>query len=339
MSNSKAANCIDIAKLFFAYCVVAIHTQAFMQGDAVFVANYITGFAVPFFMVCSGFFLGAKISCCSSLETYRKILRQYCQRLLHPYFVWGILYFVLSIASDVVMDKQEVVSSLIYHVHYWLVSSPGGGLWYVQTLIILCCLLMLTNKSWYHKLLTCVLIAGNFVYLLMSEGRITSEWFAKLHEGYYSMFLTNCNALVSGAPFLLGFLLAKNWKQKKPLYMGIGAFTIWGIYVLINITNWYGKSILMSIIEMFFVVVLFCFLLSTKASYSHQFSIVMRKMSTIIYFTHFSAIYAVKVLFQLLDVNGNNRSMLLFFVTSLVLTLYSLIIIRMNKKQIMKAYF
>ena len=65
------ASAVDLFKCIFAICVVAIHTMAFKDHgeSAYFAFTYcITSFAVPYFFVCSGYFLGRKI--------YRKDLQK-----------------------------------------------------------------------------------------------------------------------------------------------------------------------------------------------------------------------------------------------------------------------
>ena len=46
------AVCVDLLKLIFAYCVVAMHTQ--VANKAPLYLQFWTALAVPFFFVCSG---------------------------------------------------------------------------------------------------------------------------------------------------------------------------------------------------------------------------------------------------------------------------------------------
>ena len=62
--KSNTVSAVDLFKCIFAICVVAIHTMAFKDHgeSAYFAFTYcITSFAVPYFFVCSGYFLGRKI--------------------------------------------------------------------------------------------------------------------------------------------------------------------------------------------------------------------------------------------------------------------------------------
>lgn len=54
------AVCVDLLKLIFAYCVVAIHTQA--ANKAPLYLQFWTALAVPFFFVCSGYYFQIKLN-------------------------------------------------------------------------------------------------------------------------------------------------------------------------------------------------------------------------------------------------------------------------------------
>lgn len=54
------AVCVDLLKLIFAYCVVAIHTQA--ANEAPLYLQFWTALAVPFFFVCSGYYFQIKLN-------------------------------------------------------------------------------------------------------------------------------------------------------------------------------------------------------------------------------------------------------------------------------------
>lgn len=90
MIKSKTQSAwIDLLKLLFAYCVVAIHTQ--VADEAPLYLQFWTAMAVSFFFICSGFFFQEKLNK-SSPETYRggKELLQEIIRTVHNL---GIMVF------------------------------------------------------------------------------------------------------------------------------------------------------------------------------------------------------------------------------------------------------
>lgn len=66
MEKARAqAECVDLLKLVFVYCVVAIHTQA--ANAAPLYLQLWTAMAVPLFFVCSGYYLVGQRSCSKKL--------------------------------------------------------------------------------------------------------------------------------------------------------------------------------------------------------------------------------------------------------------------------------
>lgn len=101
--KSNTVSAVDLFKCIFAICVVAIHTMAFKDHgeSAYFAFTYcITSFAVPYFFVCSGYFLGRKIYGKDLQKSdYRLIIKNYAQRLLKPYLIWGCWYFLIVLVN------------------------------------------------------------------------------------------------------------------------------------------------------------------------------------------------------------------------------------------------
>ena len=130
--KSNTVSAVDLFKCIFAICVVAIHTMAFKDhGESAYVAfTYcITSFAVPYFFVCSGYFLGRKIYGKDLQKSdYRLILKNYAQRLLKPYLIWGCWYFLIVLVNEIVRNHKNVIEALKSGIHNWIVSSPGGGI-------------------------------------------------------------------------------------------------------------------------------------------------------------------------------------------------------------------
>lgn len=85
-------------------------------------------FAVPYFFVCSGYFLGRKIYGKDLQKSdYRLIIKNYAQRLLKPYLIWGCWYFLIVLVNEIVRNHKNVIEALKSGIHNWIVSSPGGG--------------------------------------------------------------------------------------------------------------------------------------------------------------------------------------------------------------------
>lgn len=77
------ALCVDLLKLIFAYCVVAIHTQA--ANKAPLYLQFWTALAVPFFFVCSGYYFQIKLNAVGheSVGGGKELLRTAVSSLYH----------------------------------------------------------------------------------------------------------------------------------------------------------------------------------------------------------------------------------------------------------------
>lgn len=122
-------NAIDLFKLFFAIMVVAIHTHAFADfGLEQFVDLNISGYAVPFFFIASGYFLRKKIMKSHGIQEYRVVLTKWIIKLGRLYFTWALVQFPLQIIVDIFNHEGGIREIVMYRIHYWIVSSPGGAM-------------------------------------------------------------------------------------------------------------------------------------------------------------------------------------------------------------------
>ncbi len=129
--KSNTVSAVDLFKCIFAICVVAIHTMAFKDHgeSAYFAFTYcITSFAVPyFFSYVADIFWDVKyIGKIYKKSDYRLIIKNYAQRLLKPYLIWGCWYFLIVLVNEIVRNHKNVIEALKSGIHNWIVSSPGG---------------------------------------------------------------------------------------------------------------------------------------------------------------------------------------------------------------------
>lgn len=85
---------IDIAKLFFAYCIIGLHSGVFLESKyGYYIHSIVFRLGVPFFFICSGYFLAGK----TTAENKTEVMLQYIKKLLVPYFLWNALYIPYSL--------------------------------------------------------------------------------------------------------------------------------------------------------------------------------------------------------------------------------------------------
>ena len=140
LGNSKRNyNSIDLAKFICAIMVVSIHVAPFGKAESesilsllnYFFQQYISRLAVPFFFVCSGFFLFKKTSWeCYSLEPAKK----YVKRIFRLYILWTIIYAPLRIGS-ILKDPKGIVYASIVCCRDIIFTGSYSHLWYFPALI------------------------------------------------------------------------------------------------------------------------------------------------------------------------------------------------------------
>ncbi len=202
--QGNRSNTLDAFKLFFAVCVVAIHTYA-LDGLPQTVAFWLTQgvfrLAVPFFFVVSGFLLGRKLY--GQGQGVSATLRRYTVRLLWPLLFVGGANAVLELISQ----RLQYGRSLRYLA--WLffrhiLFYPYGAMWFVQACIVGAWLLypFLKRKKTDAALLVGALLYGwallcnNYYFVAQAVG-----WNGAV-DLYMNLFITARNGVFVGFFFL-----------------------------------------------------------------------------------------------------------------------------------------
>lgn len=316
----KKISLVSSGKLFFAFCVLGIHSGAFENSA---LRSYVFSLAVPFFFICSGYFLGVKINHINNLKEYQSVLNQYFKRLVVPYFIWGGVYFLVESLADVVTEGYTIWNAVLLRLHYWLVSSPGGGLWYVQTILILLLILKLNHKRKYRCILFWSLCILSMVPSTVDILATYSDTAVVVVREYNRYFLTDLNFVWNGLYFLAGIELA-HLQIKNERIKGIIVFLILLMIKVVlseaGVAHSFGR-----ILNMLISAAIFMILFTTDAPYSKELSQRIRKASTIIYFTHILVKYMVQFAFKLLHQPETN---MVFLISSIILSIYAYIMIK-----------
>ncbi|MBP5684105.1 MAG: acyltransferase family protein, partial [Bacilli bacterium] len=185
---------IDLFKLLGAILVVCIHTIA--TGGRVgilysFISKILYGLPVPFFFVCSGFFIGNKIL--KEPNNIKTNTIKYIKRLIVPFIFWCL------ISSVFVFDFIGGYKSIHFWIEFFqkLFFSPWSAMWYVSSLIIAILILYLFIKHKKIKELIIFsiimyifsLICGNYHFL------IKNTFLINIINNYKKIFITTRNGL------------------------------------------------------------------------------------------------------------------------------------------------
>lgn len=131
---------VDIAKYLAALLVIGIHTSLFSDlNDTLYfiVVQIVCRVAVPFFAVCTGYYLGNKLSFGDRLENTNRNLSVFIhqwKKVFVLYFVWTCLYLVFSIPFWVQIGWFSPMAFVDYAFAV-MTSGSHYHLWYLLYLL------------------------------------------------------------------------------------------------------------------------------------------------------------------------------------------------------------
>lgn len=271
-SQPKNYNGIDLIKFLCSILVFIIHIPPF-QGEVSGLVqylnyglqHYICRLAVPFFFVCSGFFLYRKMSIyILDIETIKK----YCFKILRLFGIWRVLLFFGGTS------------------HLWYLCATVVAVTFISL-----CLCFCKNFS-FICVLTCILyifgLLGDTYNGLVTP--LTSIPVVKhIFDRYELIFGTTRNGIFMGSIFvLMGAFFAEHKVRMKPLTAVIG-FAISMLLLLAEIGLLFYYNLLANCNMYIFLVpavyFLFCFAytieLKDHAAYKH-----LRNVGILFYFLH-----------------------------------------------------
>lgn len=283
---------VDLAKLLFAFFVVAIHTNIFKNNIRIipYILNHsLFGLAVPFFFVCSGFFLGCKINQKDNLIEKKAIIKKYIVRLSIMFVFWLLIGLPRQIYDLRDMNVFLIIKSIIKKIIFY----PWGALWYILA-VILAVVIMIPfikkNKIKIAVILGIVLylfalICNNYYFLVKNT-------FAEvIVNKYIQLCISARNGIFVGLLFVsIGMWLSENINKIK-LSKAIIVFVISYIMLFIELFIVYGKSTLddnalfisfITLIPSMLTILLMC----SKNAKINWNTKVLRNYSTGIYLIH-----------------------------------------------------
>lgn len=305
---------IDIIKFLFSVCVVGIHTNILTSETSNIewgIFHGIFRLAVPFFFVCSGFFLGLKLYRTNTFNDGKNEIKKYIKRLIVPYIFWliiGLPFQVYKLRADnFVLIIFKLIRSILFY--------PWGALWYIWALII--AILLITPFYKKGKIKYAMLIGGILYFFALICNNyyflIENTFLQKFIDIYLKVFHSSRNGLFVGLYFVsTGLYIAElinkginiyNWKHKVILIVSY-IFLIIEIFVIKRKTYRDDNSLYL----MFIIVIpeLLIFLMRYRVKIK---TTLLRNYSTGIYFLHIPIRDLTKSILSLQGINVNNYLM------------------------------
>lgn len=244
----------------------------------------------------SGYFLGLKLNKVDNTLDQKVIVKSSLKRFLRLYLLFGGWYFICDVIKTVAISHNKV-SDLLYLLHRLIVESPGGGIWFVYTIVI--GLLILYYISCFRiinlKKLT-FFFAGMYIIGSILLMRPMEQSF--IFTAYKTLLLTDHNILFNGIFFFGGAAFACLRTNKNNTIIKLASIFVLILYVLYGLfsydwNNWY-QAALFPVFRMLSVFSLL-YLCVTTNLYMSKNGVVLRKLSTALYFTHWNFINCLLV--------------------------------------------
>ena len=202
---------VDLAKFLCALLIVTAHyVTENAEGRINIILDYgvsIYIIVVPFFFVCSGYFLFKKIL--HNQENEKKIIKMYLQQILLMYCGWSCIYIFFKILTWIRFGTSiEIIQKYILNSVFY---STYKTIWFLPALCIGVLLTYYFYTKWGIKK---TLVIAILFYILGSLGVSYSFIFentpiVKLLEGYNYIFVSTRNGFFNGFPFItIGLLIA-----------------------------------------------------------------------------------------------------------------------------------
>lgn len=231
--------------------------------------------------------------------------------MLRPFIIWGSWYLLLEAANRLLIDHASVQIVLFQLGKRLLISSPGGGLWYVQAILwMLGILYLLRNRMCNLQIFAWSLCALYVFNVVVSKCADAGNEFQ----------------LIKQVIFPVGMVLARPEDGKAKKFLKKNCWKLFAGTVIIWFLQGHFRynmatAVLWALVNILRVVSLFLCAQRLQIGISPHSGIKMRKMSTRIYFLHFTVIYFVKICSKIVGYSLNEFS--LFITCAAILTVVS----------------
>lgn len=310
-TNNKIYNCLDIAKFFFAVCVIAIHTQLPLPSPL----GMLLPLANPAFFEMSGFLLFIKISShISSAGQEFDALNRYRSNMIKTYLVWSIVYLPLTIYEYVIYNTGIIKGILFYVKDFFCLGGHyySGHFWFLLSSIYGISLIIFFRKKQYSTekifILSILALLIQYIIYYIANGTFQAPLLTMIQQ-LISLTIREGQFLVGFYFLALSMIVTKyNKKISSTLLWGfcIGAFLIFAV------TN---CNLLLSELCLSISAICLTIGLSRITLSDHKIYIWLRRTSLIMYYSHNIIIFIWLVLLNPNNENSYGNFCFLFTIT------------------------
>lgn len=324
----KEKGTINILKFLFALGIVALHSGFLLETKyGFYIHTVLFRLGVPFFFICSGYFVG---------NINKTKFSKYMKKIIPTYLLLSIFYLIVNMLRFDSFTAENIING----VWYILIGKSQSIMWYVGALITSTIILLHLNNK---KKLQIALIISLILYIIGLSFNtyaflIKENSFKFLYDFLIQKFENNSNAFFLGFLFVgIGYYIRNYYKGKDTHKNKIRniILLIIGFAILIAEVNLIKKHIdLVSNYEYYLshliiIPCLFSLSLSTKLVLKTDY---LRKISTYIYYFHYAIIiFLIKLRDSYNFVKLNNPKTFYFITVVITIIISTILYIIKNK--------
>ena len=206
MAESKSVDSVDLAKFIASILIFSMHANAL--GDfryAAYVLELLARWGVPFFFVCSAYFLFRKMLTGRGID--KQTILTYSSRIGLLYMLWLLFNLPSVFVSRLYYKDLHSIGTWLTFIKRSFLSSTFTGSWYLMSSIFSAWAIYVLSK----KLKTGATIAVTFIpFSLCAFTSIYAGIMPTCIRGALSFFCFPLNIFNGVFYFALGKMLAEN---------------------------------------------------------------------------------------------------------------------------------
>lgn len=335
---------IDFFKCIMALFIVGIHTTAVSNPKWLYliINNGLFRLAVPFFFVCSGFFVYSKY-----IESGKdsNIFLKHGLKFLVLYVIWNVIYLPITVKAQYFDANIAVSDFLIKFFQEFIFYSPMFVFWYlrcagVSLLLIGLLLKFKINIVYIFVLSLPFFIFGSFAdfyYGFLPEGSSIKG----IYDTYLSIFLNSKNSIFFGIPSITSGAIVKTVLDKYDILRGnkslffeilLLVFLLSCLLVESYFVGFYTnpKDSTIHYSTLFLAPVVLTCLIRAKQPNSSLFWQCLSGVSSLVYFLHIMCLTLFHVFEKLLKIEEPS-TIIVFLVVSVLSFIFSIIYVLLSR--------
>lgn len=311
--KSKNYAGLDVGKFIMAFFVIAAHSYLpNILNDYSYIPENLVQICVPYFFLCSGYFIGEKN------YTEKKLLTS-VKKFLSFYACWSVIYLPLTVYGEIFW-KTPILKAIIKVIKNYLfvgVNFYSWHLWYLLagTVAFFIIYFLMKRKISVEKIFAislCLYLISILINFSHNNPSLFPDIYNQAVGLYFFVFNTVRNGIFQGFFYIaLGMMISKFYKNNN--IFAVLVFLTVGTLGYIFTKN----DVIIRLFQPIFAIGVFTLFLLIKPK-NKRLCTAMRKSSSITYFIHMYFLFLYRIVFT--DLNSDSFNYILAFLFTAILS-------------------